>query len=98
MLSKTLGPCAFDMLEAGHFENSYLYSPAFFWSILDQPNQTVTTVDSGMDAFGNVLHIGAAFDELCYPQQIVFQATQQMRAGRPWKWIFSRAMSSQLWR
>ena len=80
MLSKTLGPCAFDMLEAGHFENSYLYSPAFFWSILDQPNQTVTTVDSGMDAFGNVLHIGAAFDELCYPQQIVFQATQQMRA------------------
>jgi hypothetical protein len=25
----------------------------------------------------------------------VAQPTQQMRAGKPWKWIFSRAMSSQ---
>ena len=79
MLSKTTGAAPYDMTNAGHFETSYGVSPSTFWKILDDENTPITAVDSGLDTFGDVLQVNAAFDDYVFPYQVVYRATDQMK-------------------
>ena len=80
MLSRTTGVSEFDMSSMGHFEsNSGSYTPDDFWSILDYPDKSVTIVDSGIPAFGDVLHIDINLDEYEFVQQVMYRATDKMK-------------------
>lgn len=79
MLSKTTGASPCDMTNAGHFETSFGISPSDFWKILGDENAQITTVDSGSDAFGDMIQISAAIDEIVFPYQVVYRATDQMK-------------------
>ena len=68
------------MSSMGHFEsNSGSYTPDDFWSILDYPDKSVTIVDSGIPAFGDVLHIDINLDEYEFVQQVMYRATDKMK-------------------
>lgn len=80
MLSKTLGSSSYDMTKSGHFETNYGYTPSTFWKILDHESIPITVTDSGNGQFGDVLHIDAAFDEIEFVQQTVYQIPNDVKA------------------
>ena len=79
MLSRTTGSSEFDMVQAGHFETSNGYYPNSFWNIYDDSTESITVVNSGINAFGNVLCIDKNINEVIFPQQVVYEATDEMK-------------------
>lgn len=76
MLAKALGTTEFGMVEMGHFESSNgTHTPDDFWFVLDNLQPSITIVDSGLVAFGDVLKIDAGLDEYEFIYQSVYQAT-----------------------
>ena len=62
MLSRTSGAAEFDLLTFGHFEqNNEIYMISDSWEWLY--GGSVSTADSGIDAFGNVLKINGGISE-----------------------------------
>ena len=80
MLSRTTGTAEYDHVHMGHFEDSSTsYDPEDFWYILDNEEAPITVVDSGIDAFGDVLKIDIGLDEYEYVQQDIVFATDLMK-------------------
>ena len=79
MLSKTTGSAEYDMMSMGHFESTY-YAPQSFWKILDREDESITVVDSGIPAFGDVLKIDINLNEYEFVRQVVYQATDSMKS------------------
>ena len=81
MLSKTTGSAEYDTVHMGHFESSNsLYSPEDFWTILDNESKPITVVDSGIAAFGDVLHIDINLDQYEFVQQVVYKIPDDILA------------------
>ena len=81
MLSRTTGTAEYDHVHMGHFEDSSSsYDPEDFWYILDYEETPITVVDSGIDAFGDVLKIDIDLDEFEFVQQDIVFATDTMKA------------------
>lgn len=74
MLSKTTGSAEYDTVHMGHFESSNSsYSPEDFWTILGNEETPISIVDSGIPAFGDVLHIGVNLGQYDFVEQTVYQ-------------------------
>ena len=74
MLSKTTGSAEYDTVHMGHFESSNSsYSPEDFWTILENEETPISIVDSGIPAFGDVLHIGVNLGQYDFVEQTVYQ-------------------------
>lgn len=80
MLSKTTGAAEYDAVQMGHFETSNSsYSPDNFWSILANTTTSISTVDSEISAFGDVLHIDVNLGETEFVQQVVYQLSDSYK-------------------
>ncbi len=82
MLSKTSGAAEFDSVQMGHFEDSSSgYEANDFWTILDHETEPITIADSGIPAFGDVLHIDIGLDEYQYIEQVVYEASDSLKTA-----------------
>ena len=79
MLSKTTGAAEYDLIDMGHFETTG-YNPANYWEILDNEETPITVVDSGIDAFGDVMKIDINLDEYEFVQQTIVFADDSIKA------------------
>ena len=80
MLSRTIGAIGYDLTSSGHFETSNGITPAAFWKLLGEETVPISTADSGIDVFGDVLHIDVPFYDISLPYQTVYSATPAMKA------------------